>query len=150
MSKGASRAKFIFVKKALFVCIGNCCRSQMAEAFANYHGKGRLEAHSAGIKPAGYIHPLAIQVMEEIGFSMSQQESKLLDANLLEKMDWVVTLSPDVRALCPSVPPHVREEQWAIDDVVALFVKGEKRVQAFRMVREEIEKNVKELLGKIL
>jgi arsenate reductase len=54
-------------KKVLFLCTGNSCRSQMAEAVVNDHLGDRWEAYSAGTHPAGYVHPLAIQVLQEIG-----------------------------------------------------------------------------------
>lgn len=125
--------------------MGNCFRSQIAEAFAKKYGKGKLEVYSAGVKPAGYVHPMAVQVMEEIGFDIRFQQSKPVDKELLARMDKVVLLSPEVEALCPKIPPSIPLTRWAIEDAVKLFVKGEQRLQAFRVVRDQIEEKVREL-----
>ncbi|MBI4223419.1 MAG: arsenate reductase ArsC [Deltaproteobacteria bacterium] len=133
------------MKKVLFVCMGNSFRSQIAEAFAAEYGKGRLLAHSAGARPAGYVHPMAIQVMEEIGFDIRLRQSKSIDPALLAEMDRVVFLSPDVEVLCPKIPPSAVVERWPIEDAVRLFARGEQRLQAFRVVRDQIEAKVRAL-----
>ena len=61
------------VKKVLFICVGNSCRSQMAEGFARHYGKGIIEASSAGTIPADRISSLAIEVMKEKGIDISNQ-----------------------------------------------------------------------------
>lgn len=133
------------MKKVLFVCMGNSFRSQIAEAFARKYGEGKLEVHSAGAKPAGYVHPMAIKVMEEIGFDISTQQSKPIEAARLAEMDLVVFLSQDVEALCPKIPNSVSIEYWPIEDAVRLLTKGEMRLQAFRIVRDQIEDKVRSL-----
>ncbi len=64
--------------KIMFLCTGNSCRSQMAEGFAKELGKGFIEAHSAGLNPAG-VNERAVKVMKEIGIDISQQKSKPID-----------------------------------------------------------------------
>lgn len=147
MSKWGGYDRIFPVKKVLFICRGNCFRSQIAEAFAKKYGKGKLEIHSAGVQPAGYVHPMAIQVMAEIGFDLQSQYSKPIEKVLLTEMDRVVLLSPDVEALCPQMPPSLPLERWSIEDAVKLFTKGEQRLQAFRVVRDQIEEKVRELVA---
>src|SRR5438046_7809188 len=65
-------------KRALFVCIENTNRSQMAEAFARLHGSGRVEAHSAGSRPSGRVNPQAVEFMREVGCDLTQHVSKSL------------------------------------------------------------------------
>ena len=64
------------MKRILFVCIENSCRSQIAEGFARFFGKDILEAYSAGSRPSGKINRMAIEVMQEIGIDISRQKSK--------------------------------------------------------------------------
>ncbi|MCX7990610.1 MAG: arsenate reductase ArsC, partial [Proteobacteria bacterium] len=75
--------------KIMFLCTGNSCRSQMAEGLANALGKGKVVAYSAGLDPAGYVHPKAIEVMKEIGIDISHYKSKPIDLELLNQMDYV-------------------------------------------------------------
>jgi len=76
----------------LFVCIENSCRSQMAEAFARFYGKGKIEANSAGSKPSGKVDELAISVMKERGIDISRQKSKGFDNPPEEKFDIVISM----------------------------------------------------------
>ncbi len=127
--------------KILFVCTGNSCRSQMAERFARAAG---IEAHSAGTEPAGYVHPMAIQVMGEIGIDISGQTSKMLDLNLAKTMDAVITVCSDDEAKCPIVP-GVGRLHWPISDPAKATTR-QQRMQLFRAVRDDISRRVNELL----
>jgi hypothetical protein len=71
--------------KVMFLCTGNSCRSQMAEGFARELGKGLITAHSAGLSPQS-VNPKAVAVMKEIGIDISQQQSKAIAPELLDKM----------------------------------------------------------------
>ena len=96
--------------RVLFVCIGNSCRSPMAEGFANYYGNHLLEASSAGSRPVGIIQPETIHIMQESGIDISRQTSKgLRDVNL-EWMDWVIVLEA---RLAGSIQPAVPENPTA-------------------------------------
>jgi len=66
----------VYMKKVLFLCTGNACRSQMAEGFARKLGRGIIEPYSAGLMPAGFVHPRAVAVMSEAGIDISHQQSK--------------------------------------------------------------------------
>lgn len=78
-------------KRLMFLCTGNSCRSQMVEGFARALGGREWEVYSAGFAPKG-VHPMAIEVMREVGVDMAHQTSKLLEPALLAKMDYVITL----------------------------------------------------------
>jgi protein-tyrosine-phosphatase len=79
-------------KRVLILCTGNSCRSQMAEGLWRMLGKNKWECFSAGSKPAGYVHPMAINVMQEIGIDLSQNRSKHVDEYAGQSFDLVVTV----------------------------------------------------------
>jgi len=126
------------VLKIMFLCTGNTCRSQMAEGLARELGKGLLEAHSAGVRPAGVVHPRAIEVMKEIGINISGQTSKEIDIDLLNDMDLVITLCGNAEATCPMTPPEIKRQHWPIDDPVGVTGTEDEIMREFRIARDEI------------
>jgi arsenate reductase len=132
--------------RVMFLCTGNACRSQMAEGFARTMGKGVVESHSAGVNPAGYIHPKAIAVMKEEGVDISLQRSKAIDPDVLGKMDMVITLCGNAEATCPVTPPKIRRLHWPIDDPVGARGTQEEVIAEFRRARDEIKERVAELI----
>jgi arsenate reductase (thioredoxin) len=134
------------MKRVLILCTGNSCRSQMAEALWNNLGQGKWQAFSAGLKPAGYVHPLALQVMSESGFDLSQNRSKHLDEFLDEPFDLVVTVCDNAKAACPVLPGAKQVLHWPFDDPAhAGGTKAEKLV-VFRSVRDQIRTRISEYL----
>jgi arsenate reductase len=132
------------MKKVLFVCVGNSCRSQMAEGFANALGKGKVVAFSAGTMPAARVHPLAIEAMREMGIDISRQYPKSIAEFDLCEFDAVISLcEADTDTLCPATFVGVRE-QWNIPDPVGL------PMEAFRQVRDTIGERVKALVNRLL
>ena len=129
-----------FVKKVVFVCVENSNRSQMAEAFTRVHGRGRVEARSAGSRPSGQISQRAIAFMAERGIELTAQHSESLDEIGAEPFDAVVTMG--CGDACPWVPAK-RREDWALPDPKLLDDAG------FRGVRDEIERRVIVLLGEL-
>lgn len=121
------------MKRVLFVCVENSCRSQMAEALARDMGKGAVEAYSAGSKPSGSINPGAVTAMREIGIEMTGQRSKGFSELGERHFDYVITLG--CGDVCPVVPA-AQHIHWEIDDP-----KG-KSIDAFRRARDEIMKKV--------
>lgn len=81
------------VVNVLFVCVGNCVRSQMAEALARHCASDVISAESAGIRPLGFIDPTAKSVLTERGISMEGQFSKGLHSHVLKKPDVIVNMS---------------------------------------------------------
>jgi arsenate reductase (thioredoxin) len=132
--------------KIMFLCTGNTCRSQMAEGFAGAMGRGVVEAHSAGVNPAGHIHPKAAAVMKEAGVDISIQRSKPIDPVLLEKMDMVITLCGNAEATCPVTPPRIERLHWPIDDPVGATGTEDEVMAEFRRARDEIRERVSDLI----
>jgi arsenate reductase (thioredoxin) len=137
------------MKKVMFLCTANSCRSQMAEGFAKEYGKGIIEVYSAGLMAVG-VQKRAIAVMKEIGIDISQQQSKEIDADLLRKMDIVVTLCGHAEETCPWTPPEIRRIHWPIKDPVGTTGTEEYIMNEFRRARDEIKDKVQELIREIL
>ena len=87
------------MKKVLFLCTGNSCRSQMAEGFLNQH-QG-FQAFSAGTKPAKQVHPFAVEVMQDLGIDIRGNKPKLVDKYLAQPFDAVVTVCDSAKETCP-------------------------------------------------
>ena len=133
-----------YFSKILFVCIGNTCRSQMAEGFARFYGRGKVEVKSAGTSAAGVVNRTAIEMMKEKEIDISSQTSKQLTGEILDWADIVVTMGCcSADDLCP-VSFRGRKMDWPIEDPLG------KDTGVFRKVRDDIEKRVKELTGNLL
>ncbi|MFN3477290.1 MAG: arsenate reductase ArsC [Candidatus Methylomirabilales bacterium] len=135
--------------KILFVCTGNSARSQMAEGFAKAYGQGLIEAESAGLEPKG-LHPLAVQVMGEIGIDISSQTSKALDKRMVEGADYVITLCGDAAERCPVFPSHVTVLHWPFEDPARIGGPEEPVVEKFREVRDQIQGRVRAFIEAVL
>jgi len=129
------------MKRILFVCVENSNRSQMAEAFANLHGVGAVEAHSAGSRPSGRVNPKAVESMREVGYDLSTHKSKGLDLFNGQVFDVAVTMGCGDE--CPLVQADHRLE-WQIPDPKALDPEH------FREVRNLIESKVVEMIRAII
>jgi len=126
------------MKKVLFVCIENSCRSQMAEGFARRYGQGVVEVGSAGSNPAEEVDKTAIKVMMEKAIDISGQVPKQIKPEDLEDYDVIVTMGCGVEAMCPVIPAE-KKRDWDLEDP-----KG-KSLETYRKIRDEIEKKVREL-----
>lgn len=129
------------MKSVYFLCTGNSCRSQMAEGFANHLLGPDWQVASAGIETHG-LNPLAVQVMAEVGIDISNQQSKLIDADYLKHCDLVVTLCGDARDHCPVTPPTVQKQHWPLNDPAQATGTEAERLAVFREVRDQIEERV--------
>ena len=134
--------------KIMFLCTGNSCRSQMAEGFARELGKGLIAAYSAGLSPQG-VNPKAVAVMKEIGIDISKQQSKAIDAELLEKMDMVITLCDNASESCPWTPPAIKRIHWSLKDPAHVEGPEEEVLNEFRRVRDEIKEKIVDFLKEI-
>ena len=128
------------MKNILFLCVGNSCRSQMAEGYARYYGKDQVEVLSAGTEPGDKVAPKAIEVMLEKGIVISGQYPKLLTADMVEKADICISMGCGVEESCPA-PLLEKFIDWGLEDP---WGQG---VEKYRETRDEIEKRVRELLG---
>jgi arsenate reductase (thioredoxin) len=136
------------MKKIMFLCTANSCRSQMAEGFAREFGKGVVEVHSAGLMAAG-VHRRAAAVMKEIGIDISKQKSKEIDVQLLKQMDIVITLCGHAEEYCPLTPPDIKRIHWPIEDPVGTIGTEEQIMSEFRRARDEIKEKVQGLIQDI-
>jgi arsenate reductase len=128
-------------KKVLFLCTGNSCRSQMAEAWTRRLKGDQFEAYSAGVKPKN-IDPRAIKAMAEVGIDISGQKSKDVDAFGSMEFDYVVTLCDNARESCPYFPAKTKLVHRGFDDPPRLAenAKNEEEAMAhYRRVRDEIK-----------
>jgi protein-tyrosine-phosphatase len=128
------------MRRVLFVCVENAGRSQMAEAFANYYGKGKLVASSAGVMLADRVNPVVVEVMKEKGFDISMNKPKLLTTQMVEEADRVITMGCSVEKFCPA-PLLKNVIDWKLEDP-----KG-KPVETVRKIRDQIETKVHELIA---
>lgn len=128
------------MKKVLFVCVENACRSQMAEALFNKLANGKAIATSAGTKPSKHVDSKAVAVMQEVGIDISRPKPKLLTADMVKEADKVVTMGCGA-SVCPVLP--VETEEWQIED------PSEKSIEKFREIREEIKRRVERLITEL-
>ncbi len=132
-------------KTVLFLCTGNSCRSQMAEAIVNARYPG-WKALSAGTKPAGYIHELAIEALKEIGIDHSGN-SKHINNLPTKDFDLVVTVCNSAAEECPVWPGKAgRRVHHDFVDPAKAEGTTEERMQVFRQVRDEMLEVIPELL----
>ena len=128
------------MKKVLFACIENSCRSQMAEGFAHIHGSNTLMPFSAGSKASGEINDKAVIAMKEIGYDLTQHKSKGLEGFTDSKFDYLITLG--CKDECPNIDTKLRKE-WDILDPKNM------NLEDFFKVRDLIEKKVLSLIDEI-
>ena len=126
------------MKRLLFVCVENSCRSQLAEAFARIHGGSEVEVYSAGSRPSGKVNPKAIEAMHEIGYDLTKHDSKSLEEIPDVVYDFVATMGCGDE--CPFVRAK-RREDWQIPDPKDL------PPDEFRETRNLIEQKVKDVLS---
>jgi protein-tyrosine-phosphatase len=127
------------LKRVLFICVENSNRSQMAEAFARMHGAGRVEAFSAGSRPSGRVNPRAVEFMKEVGYDLTQHQSKGLSDLPDGEFEVVVGMGCGDEG-CPLVRAK-RHEEWAIPD------PKEMPPEQYRATRDLIERKIKDLLA---
>lgn len=123
----------------LILCTGNSCRSHMAEGILRQAAGNILNVQSAGSKPAGYVHPKAIEVLKEIGIDISGHHSKHMDEFLGQKVDTVITVCGNADQACPMFPGQVHRYHWGFDDPAHATGTDEEILGEFRRVRDQIK-----------
>ncbi len=126
-------------KKVLILCTGNSCRSHIAEGILRSVSGDLFEVFSAGSKPAGYVHPKAIQVMNEIGIDISSHSSKHLSEFLDKKIDTVITVCANAAEACPIFPGLLHRYHWGFEDPAHATGTDEKVIAVFRAIRDQIK-----------
>ena len=133
--------------KILFLCTGNSCRSQMAEAWTKHLKADRIEAYSGGVSPHG-VDPRAVRAMAEAGVDISGQTSKHVDTLEDIEFDFVVTLCDSAQKGCPFFPARTRLLHVGFDDPPKLAASSRTEEEAmihYRRVRDEIRQFVEKL-----
>lgn len=123
----------------LVLCTGNSCRSHLAEGILREALGAGYRVASAGSKPAGYVHPLAIRVMSEIGIDLSSHTSKHADEFLDLGVETVITVCGNADQACPHYPGLVNRHHFPFDDPAHATGTEEEQLAVFRRVRDEIK-----------
>ncbi|HAZ66616.1 MAG TPA: low molecular weight phosphatase family protein [Opitutae bacterium] len=122
----------------LILCTGNSCRSHLAEAILRQAAGDIIEVASAGSKPAGYVHPIAIEVLKEIALDASAHRSKHLSEFLNQPVHTVITVCGNADQVCPMFPGQVQRFHWGFDDPAHATGTPDEVRAVFRRVRDEI------------
>lgn len=129
-------------KLVYFLCTGNSCRSQMADGFLSALGSEQFEVKSAGLEAHG-LNPRAVQVMREAGVDISENESNVIDPDLLNRATYVITLCGHADEHCPVISnPNVVKWHWGFDDPAKAAGTEEEIMAQFRSVRDAIKARV--------
>jgi len=134
----------------LFLCTGNSARSILAESLLRHFGGDRFRAFSAGSEPAGEIRPMALEQIRSLGLPETGLRSKSVDEFLGEdapRIDIVITVCDDAAENCPVFPGRPMTAHWGMPDPAAVEGTEEKRAQAFRNARVELDRRVKLLVN---
>ena len=123
----------------LILCTGNSCRSHLAEGILRAAAGDALDVQSAGSKPAGYVHPLALQVMKEIGIDISAHRSKHMNEFLPQPVETVITVCGNADQACPMFPGQLNRHHWGFLDPAHATGTDEEKLAVFRRVRDEIK-----------
>ncbi len=122
----------------LILCTGNSCRSHLAEGILRHAAGDLFDVSSAGSRPAGYVHPKAIQVMEEIGIDISKHTSKHVNDFLDKNVSTVITVCGNADQACPMFPGKVNRYHWGFDDPAHATGTDEEILDVFRKTRDQI------------
>ncbi len=122
----------------LILCTGNSCRSHMGEGILRSLAGDVIDVQSAGSRPAGYVHPMAIEVMREVGIDIAGNESKSLEKYLNQPVHTVITVCGNVDQVCPVFPGQVERIHHGFDDPAHVNGSPDEVRAAFRRVRDEI------------
>ncbi|HTI68968.1 MAG TPA: arsenate reductase ArsC [Candidatus Limnocylindria bacterium] len=123
----------------LILCTGNSCRSHLAEGILRRAAGDRFRVASAGSKPAGYVHPMAISAMAEIGIDIAAHTSKHMNEFLTQPVETVITVCGNADQACPIYPGQVNRYHWPFVDPAHATGTEEEKMAVFRQVRDEIK-----------
>ena len=133
--------------RVLFLCTGNCYRSQMAEAILRHLGGDRFQAFSAGSRPAGFVHPLAIRTLEEMGIPVGEARSKSWDEFVDQSMELVVTLCDSAaKESCPIWPGAPLIVHWPVPDAISAVADETALRELSRQVAACLQKKFQRLV----
>lgn len=129
-----------------FLCTGNSCRSQMADGFLKELGGDKYEVRSAGLEAHG-LNPRAVATMKEAGIDISGNTSDVIDPEILNRADYVITLCGHADEHCPVISnPNVVKWHWGFEDPAKATGTEEEIAAIFREVRDSIKNRVQEFV----
>lgn len=140
--------EMIMIKKVLFLCTGNSCRSQMAEGFVNHLFPGNVEGFSAGVEPSA-INPLVVKVMKEAGVDISLHTVNYPEDFREIDFDYLITLCDHANETCPlflAQKPLTRLH-WGFPDPATFEGTEEETLQFFGKVRDDIREKIQAYFG---
>jgi arsenate reductase (thioredoxin) len=126
------------MKRVLFLCTGNSCRSQMAEGFLRDIAKDKFEIFSAGVEPT-QVNPFAIKVMAEVGIDISSYKSKSVTEFLNQRFDYIITVCDNAKKTCPIFSGQYEKIHWDIEDPTDVKGSEEEKLYFFRKIRDKIK-----------
>jgi arsenate reductase len=131
------------MKKVLFLCTGNSCRSQMAESMLRFLSNGRFEVFSAGSRPSGHIHPMVFELLRAAKLPTEGLRSKSWDEFKGQPMNFVITLCDRARETCPVWPGQPVIAHWSFEDPGEAEGSAEEKERIFRKVFTEIQARIR-------
>ncbi|MFL2871021.1 MAG: arsenate reductase ArsC [Pirellulaceae bacterium] len=134
------------MKRALVLCTGNSCRSQMAEALFERLSSGQWKADSAGTNPSGFVHPMAIKAMSQLGADLSTNSSDHVDVYADTAYDLVVTVCDNASETCPVFPGDTDVQHWPFPDPADASGSDEEVFGVFTQVRDDIARRIQSFL----
>jgi arsenate reductase (thioredoxin) len=136
--------------RVLFLCTGNCCRSPMAEALFRHIAGDRYESLSAGVNPAGFVHPLVLEVLVESGIDAEGLLSKHIDDFLApfgSPPELIISLCDYAEVQCPDFPPETGRIHWLVRDPYTVRGDPSRKLAAFRQTRDIILERLEKALA---
>lgn len=133
----------------LFLSSGSACRSQIARGWCAWYGRPVYDVQSAGLT-ANAIDEYAITVMKEIGVDISGQASLVVDQDMIDAADIVVTLDSIADEQCPGLPDQINREHWALEyPVIKDSMSDDELIQSYRILRDDIKVRVVDLISRL-
>lgn len=133
------------MRRILFLCTGNSCRSQMAEGWLRHLAGPGIEVCSAGTDPKE-VHPMAVETMQERGVELSGHRSKSIKEFFGQRFDFVITVCDHAKESCPTFPDSSRFLHWSFPDPANAQGTLEEQKAVFRQVRDRIRRLVEEFV----
>ena len=129
-------------QQVLILCTGNSCRSHIAEGLINHYLGDKWQAYSAGTEPAGYVNPMAIAALSELGIDISDHTSKSIEEFRESILDWVITVCDDALENCPLWLGQGSTVHFGYLDPAKATGTDFEKMAVFRQVRDEINNDV--------
>lgn len=131
--------------RVLFICEGNRVRSQLAEALLRFHGGGRFQAFSAGIRPGDEVHPQTLAELRQISVPTDGLRPKHYSEFAEEEFDWVITVCDRVQREDPPLPKGTRIH-WSVEDPADALARGLSPAEAVHENRLDLSERIEEFV----